>query len=208
MSSIIQKYLTMSPVIPVIVLHNIEDALPLAKALVKGNINIVEITLRTRPALDAISAIRQTIPEMIVGAGTVNSVDLIQKSVEAGSQLLVCPGVTKPLLDAAQYYDTPLLPGAITPSEAMQLFEQGYTHLKFFPAEAAGGTRMLKAMQGPLPDLKFCPTGGITEKNIDEYLSLENVICVGSSWVASEDLIANNNWQEITRRAKIASAIK
>ena len=198
----LEEFLAISPVVPVVVIDDAEDALPLAKALLEGGIRIIEITLRTSAALDAIKIIANELPEICVGAGTVNSVNAIQNAANAGAKFLVSPGATKTLLDSAHYHDVPLLPGAITPSEAMTLQEQGYTILKFFPAEAAGGTKMLKSLSGPLPDIKFCPTGGINASNIKEYLTIKNVICAGSSWITESDLIKNKNWSEITRRAR------
>ncbi|TQV88932.1 bifunctional 4-hydroxy-2-oxoglutarate aldolase/2-dehydro-3-deoxy-phosphogluconate aldolase [Aliikangiella coralliicola] len=201
----LENYLSLSAVIPVIVIEDAENAVPLAAALIEGGISIIEITLRSDCALNAIEQIRKNIPNMCVGAGTVNNVDAIEKSVAAGAQFLVCPGVTKPLLDAAKYHSIPLLPGAATPTEAMQLQLQGYNLIKFFPAEAAGGVDMLKSLAGPLPDIKFCPTGGINNSNFNQYLTIKNVICVGSSWVADKDLINTKNWPEVTRRAREVS---
>ncbi len=201
-NSKLEAFLSISPVIPVVVIDEVSDALPLAEALLEGGIGIIEITLRTSAALDSIKIISDELPEICVGAGTVNSVNAIQSAANAGAKFLVSPGATKTLLDAARYHDIPLLPGAITPSEAMILQENGYTFLKFFPAEAAGGTKMLSSLAGPLPDIKFCPTGGINSSNIREYLTIKNVVCAGSSWITESDLIKNKNWTEITRRAR------
>ena len=206
-TSKLKEYLSISSVIPVVVIDNIEDALPLASALVEGGVKVIEITLRTDCALNAIKLITEKIPDICVGAGTVNSVAAIQDSIKSGAKFLVSPGATKTLLDAAHYHDIPLLPGAVTPSEAMNLKEQGYQFLKFFPAEAAGGTQMLKSIAGPLPDITFCPTGGINNENMKDYLKIKNVICVGSSWIAESDLIKTQNWSEITRRAREVSQL-
>ena len=202
------QYLSISPVIPVVVLNEADSALPLAEALVSGGVNIIEITLRTECALQGISNIRESLPDMIVGAGTVTNVNSIQKAAKAGAHFLVSPGVTKPLLDGAHYHSIPLLPGASTPSEAMVLLQQGFQFQKFFPAEAAGGTKMLSSIAGPLPEITFCPTGGINDSNIEDYLRIKNVICAGSSWVAESDLIQQNNWSEITRRARQLSQLE
>lgn len=200
---LIETQLRLSPVIPVIVINQLKDALPLAQALLNGGIRIMEITLRSPSALAAIAAVNEHFPQMCVGAGTVNTPKLMEQAVEAGAQFLVCPGATPALIETAKSYTTPLLPGASTASEAMTLSGQGYKQVKFFPAEAAGGSKMLKSLAGPLPQIDFCPTGGIDMDNYLEYLSLPNVICVGSSWVASESLIREKNWQEITRRSKL-----
>jgi 2-dehydro-3-deoxyphosphogluconate aldolase/(4S)-4-hydroxy-2-oxoglutarate aldolase len=202
-TSLIETQLRLSPVIPVIVINALEDALPLAEALLAGGIGIMEITLRSQSALAAIETIRNNCPEMCVGAGTVNTPQRMQQAVEAGAQFLVCPGATSRLIETAKSYQTPLLPGASTASEAMKLFEQGYQHIKFFPAEAAGGSKMLKSLAGPLPQITFCPTGGIDMDNYLQYLELSNVVCVGSSWVANEAIIQERNWNEITRRSKL-----
>ncbi len=197
----IEDILKISPIIPVIVIEDIQAALPLAKALIDGGINIVEITLRTKCALDAIRVIRNEIPDMCIGAGTVNNIELMKKVVEANAQFIVCPGITRSLMDAAKSEGVQLLPGAVTPSEMMALAEYGYTNLKFFPAEAAGGTDMLKSVAGPLADIQFCPTGGIDINNYQDYLKLTNVTCIGTSWVADKNLIREKNWNEITNRA-------
>ena len=208
-SQLMKDYLKLSPVIPVVVIENIDDAIPLAYALREGGINIMEVTLRTEVALEAIALIRQTVPSICVGAGTVNNPDLLKKSIAARAQFLVCPGITDSLLEAASKTDIPLLPGIATPSEAMKLQALGYSHLKFFPAEAAGGVNMLKSLAGPLAGLSFCPTGGIDNINSPAYLALDNVVCVGSSWVSTAKLIEQKNWYEISQRAReITKGIK
>ncbi len=197
-----QKILSLNPIVPVITIEDLAHAKPLANALLEGGISIMEITLRTPTALSAIKLINQECPGITVGAGTIESVSSIQSAVEAGAKFLVSPGTTKPLLDAVHYHAIPLLPGVVTPTEVMALQDEGFQYVKFFPAEAAGGTAMLKALSGPFPNMKFCPTGGIDNTNLMDYLTLKNVVSVGSSWVVASDLIKNNNWSEITRRAR------
>jgi len=199
---IIKNLLSQSPIIPVVIINNIDHAIPIAKALMKGGINIIEVTLRTDVALKAITLIRDELPSICVGAGTVTTPQLLTKAINAKAQFIVSPGVTDELLVAADQLTIPLLPGAATASEAMKLQAKGYSHLKFFPAEAAGGVEMLKSLSGPLPNLVFCPTGGINQNNYHSYLALKNVICVGSSWITDKILIEQENWKEITHRAK------
>jgi 2-dehydro-3-deoxyphosphogluconate aldolase/(4S)-4-hydroxy-2-oxoglutarate aldolase len=193
---------------PVLVIQRIEDAVPLAKALYNGGLTVLEITLRTPVALEAIALIKDQLPEAIVGAGTVIDAQTLKAAEEAGSQFFVSPGVNDGLLAAAKDSDIPLLPGVATPSEAMKLYELGYSALKFFPAEAAGGTPMLKSIGGPLPQLAFCPTGGVNPDNAPSYLALPNVLCVGGSWMAPEKLIREQKWAEIEAMAKVASQLK
>ena len=202
----IKTVLTTSPVIPVLVIDNINHALPLAQALYNGGLKVLEITLRTEAALDAITIIREHLPQAIVGAGTVTDSQTLMAAEKAGATFFVSPGATESLLKAAQYSSKPLLPGVATPTEAMKLYEQGYTTLKFFPAEAAGGTAMLKAISGPLPQLDFCPTGGINPNNAADYLDLANVRCVGGSWMAPRHLLENQNWAAIEAMARTAAA--
>lgn len=201
----IKKIMDTSPVVPVLVIENAKDALPLAKSLVKGGLKVLEITLRTDAALEAIKIIRGEVPDAIVGAGTVTNAKTLQAAEKAGSQFFVSPGISDSLIDAAKYSSVPLLPGIATPTEAMRLFEMGFNALKFFPAEAAGGTAMLKAISGPLPQLDFCPTGGINPQNAPNYLALNNVRCIGGSWMAPAKMVAEHQWDEITKMAKIAT---
>ncbi|WP_031433517.1 bifunctional 4-hydroxy-2-oxoglutarate aldolase/2-dehydro-3-deoxy-phosphogluconate aldolase [Methylomarinum vadi] len=196
-----------SPVIPVMVINRLEHAVPLAHALVEGGLKVLEITLRTPVALDAIKQIKAEVPGAIVGAGTVINTETLQQAIAAGSEFLVSPGVTENLIDAAIASGVPILPGVISPSEVMRLMEKGITEMKFFPAEAAGGVPMLKSIGGPLPQVTFCPTGGVSPKNAADYLALKNVACVGGSWMAPADLVDAENWDEITRRAKEAAQI-
>lgn len=194
------------PVIPVLLIQNVADAVPLARALAAGGLPAIEITLRTAAALDAIRAVANEVPEAIVGAGTILNARQYEEAANAGSRFIVSPGVTPQLLDAARSSKVPLLPGAITPGEIMALREEGYTMLKFFPAEQAGGAAFLKSLSSPLAGTMFCPTGGIGIANAKTYLSLPNVVCVGGSWVAPENLVKEGKWDEITKLA--AEAVK
>ncbi len=207
MSLSIEQIMKTSPVMPVLVIERVADAVPLAQALFNGGLKVLEITLRTDAALDAISAIKQALPEAIVGAGTVTDDKSLQAAEKAGAVFFVSPGVNESLLNAASYSNYPLLPGVATPTEAMRLHEQGYNALKFFPAEAAGGAPMLKSIAGPLPQLAFCPTGGVNPDNAATYLALPNVHCVGGSWMAPKALVDAQNWQEIENMARLAARL-
>ena len=208
MTASIKEIMTTSPVIPVMVINKLEQAVPLANALVEGGLKVLEITLRTPVALDAIKAIKAGVPGAIVGAGTVINIETLRQSIDAGSEFLVSPGVTHSLIDAALDSGIPILPGVISPSEVMSLLEKNITEMKFFPAEAAGGIPMLKSIGGPLPQVIFCPTGGINPGNAADYLALKNVACVGGSWMAPADLVDTENWEAITRLAQEAASIK
>jgi len=207
MTASIKEIMNTSPVVPVMVINKLEHAVPLAEALVKGGLKVLEITLRTPVAIDAIKRIKAEVPGAIVGAGTVINLETLRLAIDAGSEFLVSPGVTESLLDAALKTGVPILPGVISPSEVMRLLEKGVTEMKFFPAEAAGGMPMLKSIGGPLPQATFCPTGGISPSNAAEYLALSNVACVGGSWMAPADLVDAEDWTEITRRAIEAANI-
>lgn len=196
------------PVIPVLLIDKVEHAVPLARALAKGGLPAIEITLRTAAALDAIRAVASEVPEAIVGAGTILNAKQYEDAAKAGSRFIVSPGTTKYIIAAANDSDVPLLPAAITPSEMLALREEGYTHLKFFPAEQSGGAPFLKALSSPLAGTVFCPTGGISLANAKTYLSLPNVICVGGSWVAPKELVEAGNWDGITKLASEAAALK
>lgn len=196
------------PVIPVLLIDKLEHAVPLARALAKGGLPAIEITLRTAAALDAIRAVAQEVPEAIVGAGTILNAKQYEQAVSAGSRFIVSPGVTRQIIDAANDSPVPLLPAAITPGEMLTLREHGYTHLKFFPAEQAGGAAFLKALASPLAGTFFCPTGGISLANARDYLSLPNVICVGGSWVAPKQALEAGDWQQVTDLAAGAAALK
>ncbi len=193
---VIPQYMSMGPVLPVMVIPELSQAVPLAEALMKGGIKVLEITLRTPCALDAIREISNAFPEAVVGAGTVLTPADAEASAKAGAKFLVSPGLTETL---ARQDFCPLLPGVATSSEVMQALEWGFTHLKFFPAVPAGGTAYLKGIGGPLPQVKFCPTGGVDPKNAAEFLALPNVLCVGGSWVAPASAMANGQWDEIAR---------
>lgn len=204
----IEQIMTTSPVIPVIVINDIEDAVPLAQALVDGGLIVLEVTLRTAHALDAIRVIKQAIPAAIVGAGTVITADDVANAVAAGAEFLVSPGSTPDLIDTAKKYTVPMLPGVATPSEVMALFARGIKHMKFFPAQAAGGVAMLKSIFGPLPQIKFCPTGGVTEANAKEFLSVENVLCVGGTWMLNKEDLMAKDWKKIKLKAQAAAKLR
>lgn len=192
-----------APVIPVIVLEDASHAADLGTALVKGGLPVLEVTLRTDAALDVIREMA-TIPGGFVGAGTLLTPADVEAAKKAGATFGVSPGATDGLLDACEANDLPLLPGAATSSEVMALLERGYTVQKFFPAEANGGAKALKAIGGPLPTVKFCPTGGISPSNLSDYLTLPNVLCCGGSWVAPKKDIAARNWTGIESLARAA----
>ena len=189
-------------VIPVLTIQRLEDAIPLAEALAEGGLTVLEVTLRSAVALQAIEAIARTLPQVKVGAGTVLNPEGFDRSVNAGSQFIVSPGSTQALLQHGCQSDTPFLPGIQTVSEMMEGIQLGYQRFKFFPAEAAGGTNTLKALAGPFADIRFCPTGGIRASNVDEYRSLANVMCVGGTWLAPASLVAAQDWAAITELAK------
>lgn len=200
--------MTGQTVIPVLLIDKAQDAVPLARALAKGGLPAIEITLRTAAALDAIRAVAEEVPEAIVGAGTILNASHYEQAVRAGSQFIVSPGVTDAILDAADQSTIPLLPGCATASEVMNLRERGYTHVKFFPAEQAGGAPYLKALSSPLAGTFFCPTGGISLSNAMSYLQLPNVLCIGGSWIAPKELVNDGKWNEITALAAAAAALK
>jgi 2-dehydro-3-deoxyphosphogluconate aldolase/(4S)-4-hydroxy-2-oxoglutarate aldolase len=199
MSLTIKEIMTISPIVPVMVINNVEHAVPLAKALVKGGLKVLEITLRTPAALESIKRIKAEVPDAIVGAGTIINIETLNAAIEAGAQFIVSPGTTDKLIDAALATGVPLLPGIANPSDAMRLLEKGITAMKFFPAEAAGGVPMLKSIGAPIPQIIFCPTGGVSQKNVKEYYRLPNVACVGGSWMCAANLVDDENWDEITR---------
>ena len=196
--------LTASPVMPVMVIQNLEYAVPLAKALVAGGIRVLEITLRTPIALEAIKLISQEVEGAIVGAGTILTPEQLQAAEDAGAVFAISPGLTSTLLAAAKQGNIALIPGIATLSELMQGMEYGLDCFKFFPAEAAGGVPMLKAIAGPIPQVTFCPTGGISPDNYQSYLQLSNVACVGGSWLAPADAVKTKNWTKVTELAKLA----
>jgi 2-dehydro-3-deoxyphosphogluconate aldolase/(4S)-4-hydroxy-2-oxoglutarate aldolase len=196
-----------APVIPVIVLHDVKDAVPLARALVAGGIRMLEVTLRTREALECIEAIAKEVPEAVAGAGTIRSAADAQASALAGARFGVSPGYTRSVGKACHDLGLPLLPGVATGSEIMLAQEDGYTELKFFPAVQAGGINMLKAWQGPFGEVKFCPTGGVHAGNAADFLALANVACVGGSWIVPTEAIAAKDWGRIETLAREASQL-
>jgi 2-dehydro-3-deoxyphosphogluconate aldolase/(4S)-4-hydroxy-2-oxoglutarate aldolase len=193
-------------VIPVIVIDRTEQAVPLARALVAGGLDVLEITLRTPIAYEAMTAILAEVEGAIVGAGTVRDPEQLAAVGKLGCAFAVSPGFTERLLDAADDSPCPLLPGAATPSEMMRLADRGFDRQKFFPAGPAGGVEYLKAVASPLPDIRFCPTGGVNAANAPQYLSLENVLCVGGSWVLPKSALETGDWSTITRLAREAAA--
>jgi 2-dehydro-3-deoxyphosphogluconate aldolase/(4S)-4-hydroxy-2-oxoglutarate aldolase len=203
----LEGVLKAAPVIPVVIIDNLADAVPLARALVAGGLPVIEITLRTPAGLDAIRAIAAEVDGAIVGVGTVIEPAQYAAAARAGAKFAVSPGATKALLDAAADAGIAALPGVSTASEAMALIERGYGFAKFFPAEPAGGAAFLSAIASPLPQLQFCPTGGITLESAPKYLLLANVICVGGSWMVNRKAIAAADWTGITEAAVQAAAL-
>ncbi|MBV1947522.1 bifunctional 4-hydroxy-2-oxoglutarate aldolase/2-dehydro-3-deoxy-phosphogluconate aldolase [Streptomyces sp. BV129] len=200
--------LDLAPVLPVVVLSDAADAVPLARALVAGGLPAIEVTLRTPAALDGIRAIAEEVPEAVVGAGTVITPEQVTRCVTAGARFLVSPGWTETLLAAMRGSGVPFLPGVSTASEVVALLERGVREMKFFPAQAAGGAAYLKSLAGPLPDARFCPTGGIAEASAPEYLALPNVGCVGGSWMVPADAVAAGDWARIEELARGAAGLR
>jgi len=200
--------LAKTPVIPVLTIDRVADAVPLARALLAGGLPVIEVTLRTKAALDAIRAIAAEAPDVIVGAGTITEAADVEAAVKAGSRYLVSPGTPALLADAFVAAAVPVVPGCSTVSEAMTLVARGFNVLKFFPAEASGGIPWLKSVGAPLPGLRFCPTGGIDGKNAAAYLALPNVVAIGGSWVAPKDAIASGDFSRITQLAREAAALR
>ncbi|MER7887097.1 bifunctional 4-hydroxy-2-oxoglutarate aldolase/2-dehydro-3-deoxy-phosphogluconate aldolase [Streptomyces fimicarius] len=199
--------LDLAPVVPVVVLHDVADAVPLARALVAGGLPAIEVTLRTPAALESIRAMAAEVPGAVVGAGTVISPEHVRDTVDAGARFLVSPGWTDALLEAMKASGVPFLPGVSTTSEVVALLERGVREMKFFPAEAAGGTAYLKALSAPLPQARFCPTGGISLASAPSYLALPNVGCVGGSWMVPADAVAAKDWDRVARLAAEAAAL-
>lgn len=195
------------PVIPVVVIDDPDDAVPLARALVEGGLPLIELTLRTPAALEAMNRISASVPDILLGAGTVVTPYQAKLAADAGAQFLVSPGTTPSLLTGLRDTGLPFLPGAATVSEAMALLEFGYTELKLFPAEASGGLGLLKSIHGPLPDARFCPTGGITAATAASYLALPNVGCVGGTWITPSDVMARKDWAAVAELAHAASRL-
>ncbi len=194
--------LQISPIIPVVVIKDIKDAVPLAQSLIEGGIHIIEVTLRSSCALEAIELIAKNVPKMCVGAGTILNPTQLEQAQNRGAEFLISPGLTIKLLEYAKKKDMPLIPGVSSSSEVMQALELGYNALKFFPAEYCGGVKLLNAFNGPFKEVKFCPTGGISADNMHSYLNLENVLCVGGSWLTPKNLIQNKEWDKITEICK------
>jgi 2-dehydro-3-deoxyphosphogluconate aldolase / (4S)-4-hydroxy-2-oxoglutarate aldolase len=199
---------THGPVIPVIVLQRLADAVPLAEALLKGGVKVLEVTLRTEVALACIEAIARELPEALVGAGTIRSAADARAARDAGSVFAVSPGYTAEVGRACRELGLPLLPGVATASEVMAAQAEGHDFLKFFPAQQAGGIPMLKALAGPFPDVAFCPTGGITPDTAPQFLALPNVKVCGGSWLTPAEAVAAGDWARITRLAREASALR
>ena len=201
-----EKLCALAPIIPVLVVEDVSVARPLAEALVAGGLPVLEVTLRTDAALDVIREMAQ-VEGGVVGAGTLLTPEDVTNAVNAGARFGVSPGATDRLLDACEAADLPLLPGAATASEAMALLERGYSVQKFFPAEANGGAPALKAIGAPIPQVRFCPTGGVSLASAPTYLGLSNVVCAGGSWVAPKDLVARHNWAAIEELAREAAQL-
>ncbi|KAA6500881.1 bifunctional 4-hydroxy-2-oxoglutarate aldolase/2-dehydro-3-deoxy-phosphogluconate aldolase [Helicobacter pylori] len=202
------EVLQISPIVPVVVIENIKDAVPLAQSLIEGGIPIIEVTLRSSCALEAIELIAKNVPKMRVGAGTILNLTQLEQAQNRGAEFLISPGLTIKLLEHAKKKDMPLIPGVSSSSEVMQALELGYNALKFFPAEYCGGVKLLNAFNGPFKGVKFCPTGGISVDNMRSYLNLENVLCVGGSWLTPKDLIQNKEWDKITEICKSTLALR
>lgn len=192
------------PVVPVLVVNDVNKAVPLANALIEGGIKVLEVTLRTEAALSVIEAIAKEVPEAFIGAGTVTNAQDLKNVTDAGAKFAISPGLTSNLLSAGMSGSIPLIPGIASISDLMTAVDHGYEFLKFFPAEAAGGIKAIKSIGGPFPNITFCPTGGISPANYLDYLALKNVRCVGGSWLAPDDAVANNDWSTITELAKAA----
>lgn len=203
-----EELMALGAVVPVVVLNDVDHAVPLARALVAGGLPVIEVTLRTEAALESIRRIAAEVPDAVIGAGTIVSAGNAKDALAAGSRFLVSPGCTERLRAAMADTGLPFLPGVATASEAMALLEQGVTAMKFFPAKAAGGAPYLKSIGGPLPQIRFCPTGGITLETAPDYLGLPNVGCVGGTWLTPADAIATGDWTRIEKLAAEAAALR
>ena len=207
MHPVLHEALSRSPVMPVLVIPEISMAAPLAEALASGGLTVFEITLRTDCALDAMVAMKDAVPDALIGAGTVTDADRMREAKDYGADFVVSPGTTKALWDASIKHQLPILPGFSSASEAMTLMELGSHCGKFFPAEASGGVNYLKSLAGPLPNFLVCPTGGIKAVTAGNYLACPNVVCVGGSWIAPSDLLAQGDYLEIEARARHAASL-
>lgn len=206
-SAYIRQLAGLAPIIPVLVVDHVEHAEPLARALVAGGLPVLEVTLRTECALEVITAMCR-VKGACVGAGTLVTPDDVSAAVAAGATFGVSPGAPDALIGACAQAGLPFLPGAATATEAMRLHAMGFDILKFFPAEGAGGITTLKGFGGPLPDISFCPTGGVSPQNAQDYLSLSNVVCAGGSWIAPAGMVAAQKWDEIEARARAATKLR
>ncbi|MGD8430604.1 MAG: bifunctional 4-hydroxy-2-oxoglutarate aldolase/2-dehydro-3-deoxy-phosphogluconate aldolase [Ectothiorhodospiraceae bacterium] len=204
----ISEIMKTAPVIPVLQIDDATVAVPMAEALVAGGLPVLEVTLRTPAALDATAAIAKHVPSAVVGVGTVTRPDEFDRARDAGARFIVSPGVSPGLLNAGVRTGMPFLPGAVTASEILMALDAGWKYLKFFPAEAAGGVRTLKAFAGPFPDVKFCPTGGLKPNNYLDYLNLPNVLCVGGTWLTPADLVTRGDWDAVTDLAARVSGAR
>jgi 2-dehydro-3-deoxyphosphogluconate aldolase/(4S)-4-hydroxy-2-oxoglutarate aldolase len=202
------ELMRVGPVIPVIVIDDVAQAVPLAKALIAGGVRVLEVTLRTPVAIDAIRAISREVEGAIVGVGTISRAEDFAAAVAAGARFGVSPGLTPALIAAARASGLPLLPGVMTPSDVIAARAAGFTELKLFPAQQAGGIGMLKALAGPFPEVMFCPTGGVTSASAPEFLALPNVACVGGSWLTPKDAIAAGDWGRITALARETAGLR
>ncbi|MED5550250.1 MAG: bifunctional 4-hydroxy-2-oxoglutarate aldolase/2-dehydro-3-deoxy-phosphogluconate aldolase [Pseudomonadota bacterium] len=198
----------LASVIPVLTVSDVTDAAPLARALEAGGLKVIEMTWRTAAALDVLQAMKAAAPDLVVGMGTIRTPEQAAQSVSAGADFLVSPGLTPKLVPALLDAGVPVLPGVATASEAMAAAEAGFDLLKFFPAEQAGGLDYLKSLKGPLPDIRFCPTGSITRERAPDYLALDNVVCVGGSWIASKAMVEQGDWAGIETNARAAAAMR
>ncbi len=196
-----------SRVVPVIVLTDAKQAVPLAHALLEGGIDVMEITLRSDVALDAIEAVAKAVPQMHLGAGTVTRASDVPRVIDAGARFALSPGCTDALVDAMRATGLPFIPGVMTPGEVMRARDQGFTLMKLFPAQQAGGIGMLKALGAPIPDVSFCPTGGVSPDNLRDFLALPNVAMAGGSWLTPADALRNGDWTRITKLAREATAL-
>jgi 2-dehydro-3-deoxyphosphogluconate aldolase / (4S)-4-hydroxy-2-oxoglutarate aldolase len=204
----IDEILGQASVIPVLEIFALESAPPLARALAAGGLKVVELTLRTDCALDAVNVMKNAAPSLIIGMGTIKTESDIKRSRDTGAEFLVSPGASSVLLDALVASGAPALPGVATPSEVMTAYEAGFKAMKFFPAEPSGGVAFLKSLAGPFPDIAFCPTGGISAERAPDYLTLSNVACVGGSWIATKAMIENGDWNTIEANARRAVKMK
>jgi 2-dehydro-3-deoxyphosphogluconate aldolase/(4S)-4-hydroxy-2-oxoglutarate aldolase len=203
----VDELMTTGPVIPVLTIDRVQDAAPLARALVEGGLRPLEVTLRTACALEAIAIIAKEVPDAIVGAGTVLNGEDFDRAARAGARFIVSPGLTDPLIEAARSSELPFLPGVVTAGEIMRGLDAGLDRFKFFPAETSGGPGALKALYGPFAQCRFCPTGGVSAATAPAWLDLPNVLCVGGAWVAPASAIAAGDWPAITNLARAAAAL-